>query len=108
MFAGVITDIAANQGVPNVVTDLGSYFTGAASYSISPAIEDGWSFSIFTGILTIDTNPVNVFGPFTVTGIAVAGSVNSNQFDVTITEFSYSAGENRVITFEPKNRTLTI
>ncbi len=107
-FTGTIPDVTANQGVPNVTLDTGSYFTGAMSFTISPAIEEGWNFSLFTGILTIDTNPVGGFGPYTVTGTDVIGSVNSNTFNITVNEFSYSVGENRVITFEAKNRTLTI
>lgn len=84
VFAGTIPDITGNEGDADIVTDLSVYFTGATSYSISPAVEAGWSFDTGTGILTVDTDDANTFGPYTVTGTNAAGSDSSNAFDVII------------------------
>lgn len=64
--------------------DLSVYFNGATSYSISPALEAGWSFNTTTGVLTIDTDATATFGPYTVTGTNADGSVDSNAFTVRV------------------------
>ena len=84
VFAGTIPNISATEGDSDVITDLSTYFSGATSYSISPAVEAGWNFDTVTGILTVDTDDVNTFGPYTVTGTNAAGSDNSNAFSVII------------------------
>lgn len=66
--------------------DLSQYFSGADSYAISPSVEAGWSFDTNTGVLTIDTDDEDAFGPFTVTATNEIGSTESNAFSVTVTE----------------------
>ena len=92
VFAGTIPDISVNENTGTHIYDLSSYFTGASSYSISPSVEAGWTFSL--GVLTIDTDAVGSFGPFTVTGTNASGSDSSNAFSVTISAIasSYSGG----------------
>lgn len=64
--------------------DLSLYFSGATSYSISPAVEPGWTFVTGTGVLTIDTDANGIFGPYTVTATNPVGSKASNIFTVTV------------------------
>lgn len=68
--------------------DLSGYFSGQTSYSIAPAVEVGWAFNTSTGVLTIDTDVANTFGPYTVTATNAAGSVESNGFTVKVSESS--------------------
>lgn len=64
--------------------DLSDYFSGQTSYSIDPAVEVGWTFNTSTGVLTIDTDDANTFGPYNVTAINGAGSIESNDFTVKV------------------------
>ena len=66
--------------------DLGQYFSDATSYAIDPAVEAGWDFDTETGILTIDTDDEDTFGPYTVTASNDEGDTESNAFTVTVTE----------------------
>ncbi len=81
VFAGTIPDISASG---TTITDLSSYFTGATSYSISPAVESGWTFDTGTGILTVEPGDAGTFGPYTVTGTNAVGSDDSNAFSVIV------------------------
>jgi hypothetical protein len=66
--------------------DLSQYFSGATSYAIDPAVEAGWSFATDTGLLTIDTDDEDTFGPYIVTATNAEGSTPSNEFTVLVTE----------------------
>ena len=92
IFTGAIPDVTGNEGDPNITTDLSGYFTGATSYSISPAVEAGWNFDTVTGILTVDTDEANTFGPYVVTGTNLSGSDDSNAFSVVISTLSAAKG----------------
>jgi hypothetical protein len=75
--------------------DLSVYFSGATSYAISPAVEDGWDFNTSTGLLTIDTDDEDTFGPFTVTASNDDGETPSNEFTVRVSAWdavSYYGG----------------
>lgn len=86
VFSGTIPDISEIEGTGSHSYDLSTYFTNAATYSISPAVEAGWSFNTSTAELIIDTDDVNSFGPFTVSGHSLGGSEGdvllSEQFGV--------------------------
>lgn len=92
VFAGIIPDITATFGDSDAVTDLSTYFTGATSYAIAPAVETGWTFNTSTGVLTVDTDEANTFGPYTVTGTNAGGDTASNAFGVTISELASTGG----------------
>lgn len=64
--------------------DFAGYFSGETGYSISPAVETGWTFNTSTGVLTIDTDADGTFGPYTVTASNGAGDVDSNPFTVKV------------------------
>ena len=64
--------------------DLAQYFSGATSYSIDPAVEAGWTFNTSSGLLTIDTDAQDTFGPYTVTATNASGSVDGNTFTVKV------------------------
>jgi hypothetical protein len=81
-----IPDIVALYDSGEAEYDLSQYFSGATSYSISPALEAGWDFDTDTGILTIDTDDEDVFGPYTVTATNDDGTTDSNTFSITVTE----------------------
>jgi hypothetical protein len=105
VFSGTIPTITADEGDADVITDLSTYFSGATSYSISPTVEAGWNFDTVTGILTVDTD-YGFFGPYIVTGTNVSGSVNSNNFSVTMTfaGTSTAAGKQRIMSVTESNR----
>lgn len=84
IFSGPIPTLSAQPATGTHVFDLGAYFSGATSYSISPAVEAGWSFNTTNGQLTIDTDDTNTFGPYTVTATNASGSTNSNTFTVRV------------------------
>jgi hypothetical protein len=65
---------------------LSQYFSDADSYAIAPALETGWSFDTDTGLLTIDTDDEDEFGPFTVTATNDVGDTESNEFSITVTD----------------------
>ena len=90
VFAGTIPDISVNENTGTHIYDLSSYFTGASSYSISPSVEAGWTFS--SGVLTIDTDATGSFGPFAVTGTNASGSDSSNAFSITVTATAFTGG----------------
>jgi hypothetical protein len=64
--------------------DLSDYFSGADTYAIDPAVETGWSFDTNTGVLEIDTDDEDTFGPFTVTATNPNGDTDSNAFSVIV------------------------
>ena len=91
VFSGTIPDISKTENTGTHSYDLSAYFTGATSYSISPAVEAGWSFNTATAEFVIDTDDVSVFGPYVVTGTNVVGSDDSNGFTVTVVAAADSA-----------------
>ncbi len=86
VFTGTIPDISVTENTGTYTYDLSTYFAGATIYSISPAIEAGWTFNTTTAELVIDTDDTNAFGPYTVTGTNTGGSAVSNGFDVEVIE----------------------
>lgn len=91
-FQGTIPDIFERQNTGSHDYDLSPYFTGADSYSISPAVETGWNFNTSTGVLTIDTDALGLFGPYTVTATNAFGTADSNAFDVEVAVKNTGAG----------------
>lgn len=89
---GQIPDIAASLGTGSHAYDLSAYFANAVTYAIAPALEAGWAFDVNTGILTIDTDDEDTFGPFTVTATNANGDTASNAFDVAVTAFTGYVG----------------
>lgn len=81
---GQIPNIGASFDSGTHQYDLGFYFSGATSYSISPSVETGWNFNTSTGVLTIDTDDANTFGPYTVTATNANGSTPGNTFTVNV------------------------
>lgn len=121
VFTGTIDNISEIYDSGSYMYDFTAYFTFATSYAISPDLESGWSFA--AGVLTIDTDGLGNFGPFTVTGINSSGQTDSNIFTIQVAvttpipigvqrsgkstgqNRSFSAkGTNRVISFTNKNR----
>ncbi len=84
VFTGTIPDISVTENTGTYTYDLSTYFAGATSYSISPAIEAGWTFNTTTAELVIDTDDTKAFGPYTVTGTNTGGSAVSNGFNVEV------------------------
>jgi hypothetical protein len=66
------------------IPNLSDYFSGADTYAIDPAVETGWSFDTNTGVLEIDTDDEDTFGPFTVTATNPNGDTDSNAFSVIV------------------------
>lgn len=91
-FQGTIPDIFERQDTGTHDYDLSPYFIGADSYSISPAVETGWTFNTSTGLLTIDTDALGLFGPYTVTATNAFGTADSNAFDVEVAVKNTGAG----------------
>lgn len=92
VFSGTIPNISLDEGGRATEYDLGAYFTGATSYSISPAIEPGWVFNTSTGILTVNPKTPGTYGDYVVTGTNASGSDASNSFGITVTATSASGG----------------
>lgn len=92
VFQGTIPDIFERKDTGSHVYDLSPYFTGADSYAISPAVEAGWNFNTSTGVLTIDTDAIGLFGPYTVTASNAFGDTPSNAFDVEVAKKDTGAG----------------
>jgi len=92
VFSGTISDISVDQDSGVHQYNYSSYFTGATSYSISPAVETGWNFNTSTAVLTIDTDDADAFGPYTITGTNAGGSDASNAFSVTVSETAFTGG----------------
>lgn len=92
VFQGTIPDIFERKDTGSHDYDLSPYFTGADSYSISPAVETGWNFNTSTGVLTIDTDALGLFGPYTVTATNAFGTADSNAFDVEVAVKNTGAG----------------
>lgn len=84
LFSGTIPDISETENTGTHSYDLSSYFTGADSYSIAPAVEAGWSFDTGTAELVIDTDALGTFGPFTATATNAQGTADSNAFSVSV------------------------
>jgi len=91
VFSGTIADISVVENTGTYNYDLSTYFTGATSYSISPAVETGWTFDTGTGILTIDTDDASTFGPYTITGTNAGGTDDSNAFGIEVTAVAVAA-----------------
>lgn len=91
-FQGTIPDIFQRQNTGNHTYDLSSYFIGADTYAIAPAVESGWSFDTNTGVLVIDTDAIGAFGPYTVTASNAFGDTPSNAFDVEVAKKDTGAG----------------
>jgi hypothetical protein len=91
-FQGTIPDIFERKDTGTHDYDLSPYFIGADSYSISPAVETGWSFNTSTAVLTIDTDALGLFGPYTVTATNAFGTADSNAFDVEVAVKNTGAG----------------
>lgn len=85
VFSGTIEDISLEVDSGSTDYDFSTYFISAASYSISPSVEAGWSFNTSTGVLTVLPGTVGVFGDYVVTGTNGVGSDDSNSFSVTVT-----------------------
>lgn len=83
-----IPDISVTDVQPTYTYDLSQYFAGAVSYSISPSVEAGWSFNATTAQFVIDTDALGTFGPFAITAFNGSGSIASNQFTVTVSQFA--------------------
>lgn len=66
--------------------DFADRFSGETSYSISPALEVGWSFNTSTGVLIIDTDANGDFGPYVVRATNASGNVDSNGFTVRVSD----------------------
>lgn len=92
IFQGTIPDIFERKDTGTHDYDLSPYFIGADSYSISPAVEAGWNFNTSTGVLTIDTDALGLFGPYTVTATNAFGTADSNAFDVEVAKKDAGAG----------------
>lgn len=89
---GTIPDIFERKDTGTHEYNLGAYFIGADSYAISPAVETGWNFNTSTGVLTIDTDALGSFGPYTVTASNAFGDTPSNAFDVEVAVKNTGAG----------------
>lgn len=100
LFSGTIPDITKNENTGTYSYDLSTYFVGATSYSISPAVETGWSFDTSTAEFVIDTDDVGVFGTYVVTGTNAVGSAASNAFSVTVVATQSSGGWEFLYTYE--------
>ena len=102
IFVGTIPDISVTYNTGTYQYDYSTYFTGATSYSISPAVEAGWSFNSSTGVLEIDTDDINTFGPYTITGTNAGGDTASNTFSVTISAVVEEGGGDDTVVHLPK------
>jgi hypothetical protein len=83
-FSGTIPNLRERQNTGSYQLAAGSYFSGADSYSIAPAVEAGWSFDTNTGMLTFDTDAVGTFGTYVVTATNAQGTADSNAFSVEV------------------------
>lgn len=83
-----IPDIDVTDVQASYTYTLGSYFSGASSFSISPSGATGWSFSTTTGVLTIDTDVLGLYGPFAITAFNGSGSIASNTFTINVRTFA--------------------
>jgi len=105
-FSGTIPDYSVRWESGEYTIYAANYFTGATSYSISPAVEPGWSFNTTTGELTFDSDDIDAFGPFIITGTNVNGSTASNAFDIAVTFGTfgdYSGANSNATTDVPSN-----
>lgn len=106
IFTGTIDDISELYDSGSYMYDFTTYYTYATSYAISPDLETGWSF--VSGVLTIDTDGLGNFGPFTVTGINSSGQTDSNTFTIQVAVTTpVPSGISRVITSTGQNRTVS-
>lgn len=114
-FSGSFSDLFITTNTEKTI-DYSGYFVGATSYSISPAVETGWTFNTSTGVLTILQSDVGQFGPYTITGTNVGGSTNSNAFYVNARagsvggsygkqSFEYDEEVKRLLALEQKTKT---
>ena len=84
VFSGLLSDLELRTNTSAKTIDYSGYFSDATSYSISPALESGWSFNTSTGVLLLDLGAVGTYGPYTITGTNAGGSGNSNEFYVRV------------------------
>lgn len=75
--------------------DLSDYFANADTYAIDPAVETGWSFDTGTGILEIDTDVEDTFGPYVVTATNAQGDTDSNGFTVSVSQSDDAISDQR-------------
>ena len=92
IFSGTIPDISLTEGGASTDYDLSTYFTGAISYSITPAVESGWAFNTATGVLTVNPTVAATFGPYVVTATNPGGTADSNSFGVIVALASLPGG----------------
>lgn len=81
---GQIPNLSAPYDSGTHQYDLSQYFASADTYAIDPAVETGWSFDTNTGLLEIDTDVEDTFGPYTVTASNGDGDTDSNAFLVLV------------------------
>lgn len=81
---GQIPNLSAQYDSGTHQFDLSEYFANADTYAIDPAVETGWSLDANTGILTIDTDVEDTFGPYIVTATNGNGDTDSNAFTVKV------------------------
>lgn len=84
VFSGNLSDLEFRANTPAKSIDYSGYFSDATSYSISPAVESGWSFNTSTGVLTVEESTVDTFGSYVITGANAGGSDSSNAFYVKV------------------------
>jgi hypothetical protein len=87
-----IPNFAFPEDTGNHLINFSVYFSGATSYSIAPAVEAGWSLVAGTGVLTVDTDDTDTFGPYTVTATNAEGDTDSNTFTISVTVVASPAG----------------
>ena len=83
VFSGDLSDLNIVTSREKIV-DYSGYFSDATSYSISPAVEAGWSFNTSTGILTVTESDVSRYGSYVITGTNAGGSDDSNAFYIHV------------------------
>jgi hypothetical protein len=83
VFSGSLSNLDVTTNSEKTI-DYSDYFTDATSYSISPAVESGWSFNTSTGALTILETDVARYGAYTITGTNSGGSADSNEFYIHV------------------------
>jgi hypothetical protein len=89
---GNIPNLRERQNSGSHQLDTGSYFSGATSYAIDPAVEAGWSFDTGTGLLTWDTDAVATFGTYIVTATNAQGDTPSNAFSLEVYAVATNTG----------------
>lgn len=105
IFTGTVNDISVIYASGTYMYDFTTYYTYAMNYAISPDLKPGWSFVL--GVLTIDTDGLGNFGPFTVSGINSTGQADSNDFTIQVAvTLPIPGGISRTTTATGQNRSL--